>query len=301
MERELARRDQPGQALVTEPQAILDGASVAAAALKGVLDNKAKKVIISGEQYLEYEDWQTVGQFYGYGVTTGDAVPVEIEGVKGAKAVASLLHLRTGLVLGGAEAYCLRDEENWGEKPWFQLASMAQTRAASKALRNRLAWVVVLAGYKPTPAEEMVGTFRELSAATPEKAEKGLCSVHNIPFKHNVGTKRGTGEPYDFWSCPHKTGRDYDCKQKPVQEKVVFPEPNDSSLWVEPPMEQEMSLDAPTNTLSIEAVMQWALEKHSHGIIDVKKALGVKELDQYKGTPEQMQIALAQAWSIELG
>jgi hypothetical protein len=32
---------------------------------------------------------------------------------------------------------------------------MAQTRAGSKALRNALAWVVVLAGYKPTPAEEM--------------------------------------------------------------------------------------------------------------------------------------------------
>jgi hypothetical protein len=32
---------------------------------------------------------------------------------------------------------------------------MAQTRACAKALRNVLAWVVVLAGYAPTPAEEM--------------------------------------------------------------------------------------------------------------------------------------------------
>jgi len=35
------------------------------------------------------------------------------------------------------------------------LSSMAQTRAGAKALRNRFAWVVVLAGYRPTPAEEM--------------------------------------------------------------------------------------------------------------------------------------------------
>ena len=39
--------------------------------------------------------------------------------------------------------------------PLFQLSSMAQTRACSKALRNVLAWVVVMAGYKPTPAEEL--------------------------------------------------------------------------------------------------------------------------------------------------
>jgi len=32
---------------------------------------------------------------------------------------------------------------------------MAQTRAGAKALRNVLAWVVVLAGYRPTPAEEL--------------------------------------------------------------------------------------------------------------------------------------------------
>lgn len=39
--------------------------------------------------------------------------------------------------------------------PLFQLLSMAQTRAESKALRNVLSSVVVMAGYSPTPAEEM--------------------------------------------------------------------------------------------------------------------------------------------------
>lgn len=39
--------------------------------------------------------------------------------------------------------------------PLFQLRSMAQTRACAKALRNVLAWVVVLAGYSPTNAEEI--------------------------------------------------------------------------------------------------------------------------------------------------
>ena len=147
--------------LIGLPTEVIEAASEAAKALKGVLDKKPRKVVINKETYLEYEDWQTVGQFYGYGVRTYDAEPCEIDGIKGAKAFASLIQLKTGLVMGGAEAYCLRDEANWGQKPWFQLASMAQTRAGAKALRNRLAWVVVLAGYRPTPAEEMVSHREE--------------------------------------------------------------------------------------------------------------------------------------------
>jgi hypothetical protein len=55
-----------------------------------------------------------------------------------------------------AYGVCSSDEPNWRGKPEFQLASMAQTRAAGKVLRLLLGWVVTLAGYEPTPAEEMV-------------------------------------------------------------------------------------------------------------------------------------------------
>jgi len=41
--------------------------------------------------------------------------------------------------------------------PLFQLRSMAQTRACAKALRLAVGWVVVLAGYKATPSEELDG------------------------------------------------------------------------------------------------------------------------------------------------
>ena len=137
------------------PEVVLQEAQRAALALQRVVAGKRKPVIFKGEQYLEFEDWQTVGKFYGLCARTFQAEPVEIFGVKGAKARAEVVDLRTGQVVGGAEAYCMRDEENWAVKPWFQLASMAQTRAGAKALRNVLAWVVVLAGYRPTPAEEL--------------------------------------------------------------------------------------------------------------------------------------------------
>ena len=192
--------------IVLPPEAVLENAMVAAKALTRVLSLKKNPVIMNGEQYLEYEDWMTCGEFFGYGVRTGDAMAVEIDGVKGAKARADLIHLKTGMLLGGAEAYCMRDEEHWNTRPkyewqgegpdrrrvktgnevvpWFQLASMAQTRAGAKAFRNRLAWVVVLAGYKATPAEEM--TENTVSPVVRDRrtieADAHWCAEHNTAF-----------------------------------------------------------------------------------------------------------------------
>jgi hypothetical protein len=42
-------------------------------------------------------------------------------------------------------------------KPLFQLKSMAQTRSLSKAYRSSLSFIVSIAGYSPTPLEEMDG------------------------------------------------------------------------------------------------------------------------------------------------
>lgn len=51
-----------------------------------------------------------------------------------------------------------KERRQTGEEkvPLFQLASMAQTRAGAKAFRNVLSWVAEIAGYRPTPAEEII-------------------------------------------------------------------------------------------------------------------------------------------------
>jgi uncharacterized repeat protein (TIGR04076 family) len=69
---------------------------------------------------------------------------------------------REGQVVSYAEAACMRDEPNWAKKPRFQVRSMAQTRASSKALANVFRWVMVLAGLEGTPAEEMTETGGKL-------------------------------------------------------------------------------------------------------------------------------------------
>jgi len=154
---ELARYEAPGMDLARKPEEVLTQAKEAAKALQGVISSKAKKVIISGEQYLEFEDWQTVGRFYGVTAKVMSTQFIDIGGVQGFEARAVAIRNVDGMELSGADAMCLNDETNWKNRPLFMLRSMAQTRACAKSLRNVLAWVVVLAGYRPTPAEEMEG------------------------------------------------------------------------------------------------------------------------------------------------
>lgn len=175
----LEKLSKPGPVASFQPDIVIKQATQAAKALKAVLDSKPRPVTINGQQYLEYEDWQTLGRFYGFHVRTLDPEPVEIFAVKGAKAKA-IVYNPQGVELGGAEAYCLSDEKNWAGKPWYQLGSMAQTRAGAKALRNLLAWVVVLAGYAPTPAEEIPTREKPLQfpdSAPPPTKKCSICGA----------------------------------------------------------------------------------------------------------------------------
>lgn len=179
------------------PSEVLDEAKNAAKALGDVLKNKKKPVIMNDEQYLEFEDWQTVGRFYGVTAKEdGDAEPIELSGAIGFKANAVALRA-DGMVISRATAYCMNDESNWKSKPLFQLASMAQTRANSKVLRNVLAWVVVLAGYRPTPAEEMLGTSEKPPITEPQSKSKTIkdpgapCTEPQVKAIHAMLEKAG--------------------------------------------------------------------------------------------------------------
>lgn len=164
-----------GISVSRNPQVVLNEARKAAQALISVVSQKKKPVIFNGEQYLEFEDWMTVARFYGLSVKVSKTAFVDFGGVKGYEAVADVIRNTDGMIISSADGMCLNDEPNWSTRPkfefingqrkkteeipvpLFQLRSMAQTRACSKALRNVLAWVVVLGGFKPTPAEEMLG------------------------------------------------------------------------------------------------------------------------------------------------
>lgn len=115
---------------------------------------------INGKNYLQVEAWQTLGKFYSYTAKTKSTEYVEMGPIKGFNAIVEILD-KDGIVVGGAEAGCYTDEKKWATSQLFSLKSMAQTRATGKAFRQMLSWVAVLAGYEPTPAEEMDGILIE--------------------------------------------------------------------------------------------------------------------------------------------
>lgn len=156
--------------LQKSPSEIMVDASSAAQALEKLIEsNKRKPLEFNGKRYLEYPHWQTIAKFYHTSAATGEAVFVELGGVKGFKARGQIFDDKTGQLVGGAEAYCMTDEPNWKHKPLFQLASQAQTRAACKALSNKYRYVAIVAGYEPTPGEEMDMTQERGLQAPKEK------------------------------------------------------------------------------------------------------------------------------------
>lgn len=130
------------------------GGQEAAQLLKASMNRKEKKIFFNNREYPEFHDLQVISNYFNHSVRTHDATLVDFNGVLGFKAHADLID-RNGIVIGGAEAFCLRDEPNWAKKPLYQLASMAQTRAAAKCITNNYRWVIDMAGYGTTPAEEM--------------------------------------------------------------------------------------------------------------------------------------------------
>lgn len=69
-----------------------------------------------------------------------------------------------GRVVGRGQAICSREEAKWMEAEDSAVMGMAQTRAHSRAFRQALGFIVGMAGYSPTPAEEM-----EAAGVAPEQ------------------------------------------------------------------------------------------------------------------------------------
>ena len=149
--------DVPHDLAVTgqDPHAILEQAALAAQALQEVIAAKEKPVTINGKQYLECEDWLTVARFFGCGSRLEWTKPMEFGDASGFEARHEVIRLADGMVVGAGEGMCLNNEQRWASRPAFQLRSMAQTRAESRALGSVFRWVAVLAKFGGTPAEEM--------------------------------------------------------------------------------------------------------------------------------------------------
>lgn len=181
---------QPLSLLTGSPGNRITEAKEIARALAPIVDQKNLHITISGRKYVLYEGWTTLGALVGVFPQTVWSRPVEGE-VGGWEARVEA-HTLGGQIVGAAEAQCLRDEKNWKSRDDYALRSMAQTRAAAKALRMPLGFIMALAGYEATPAEEMP---REPDSAAPKGWSCKECRASNTAAAKeciNCGRERGS-------------------------------------------------------------------------------------------------------------
>jgi len=141
-----------GTLAVKGPAEVVSRASEIATALAKVIKDKRLAVPISGKDYVRVEGWTTLGTMLG-------VVPREVRADRledgSYEAEVELVRVSDGMVVGRGSAICGMDEKRWSNADAYARRSMAITRAAGKAYRLAFSWIMVLAGYESTPAEEM--------------------------------------------------------------------------------------------------------------------------------------------------
>lgn len=144
-----------------DPVEVIERATAVADALKQIIVSRRLASNIQGREHVRVEGWTTLGSMLG-------VVPVVVWSRPIENGYEARVEARTldGRVIGAAEAMCTRDERTWKSRDDYALRSMAQTRATSKALRGPLGFVVTLAGYDATPAEEMPAAQAPVVPAT---------------------------------------------------------------------------------------------------------------------------------------
>jgi hypothetical protein len=141
----------PGIFGTDDPRAVIAKATAISDELARVIREKRLAVKIGGREHVLVEGWTLLGSMLGlfpYTVWTRsleDGWEARVE----ARTV-------DGRAIAAAEAECLRSERRWSRADDYAVRSMSQTRATSKALRLPLGFVMQLAGFEATPAEELV-------------------------------------------------------------------------------------------------------------------------------------------------
>lgn len=168
-----ADRVQLGMIELAPEDVIARGASIAKALAKVIKDRQLYKEI-RGKAHVRVEGWTTLGAIVGIMPREREVKLLTAEqslnGDPGYEAYVELVRVSDGQVIGGASAVCTIGEKNWAGRDEYAVRSMAITRATGKAFRLSLSWIMQLAGFDPTPAEEMPEVIEHKAAASPKAA-----------------------------------------------------------------------------------------------------------------------------------
>lgn len=157
-----------GSLMTQSPKDVIVVATSIADELAKIIKQKNLYKHIGNKDYVVVEGWNTLGAMLG--VTAREREVHQIE--NGWESYVELIRVSDGVVMGGASAICTRLENNWKSRDEFAVRSMTITRATGKAFRLSFSWIMALAGYEPTPAEEMDGIIEGSFKDAPEKKQE---------------------------------------------------------------------------------------------------------------------------------
>ncbi len=160
---------QQGLVLAGDPSQNLEAGRRAAKALMDFAKQGGALINLQGKQYLKAEGWLFLARAFGLTARVTEVQQLGSDPLA-YQATAQVLD-QQGHIVGQGVGICGADEKAWKNRPAYALASMAQTRATSKALRSILAWVAVLAGCSPTPSEEVVDADFALAGQKPKQQQ----------------------------------------------------------------------------------------------------------------------------------
>ena len=136
----------------TSPNDVVIRATGMAKTLADIITSRKLYTTINGKKYVQVEGWSTLGAMMG-------VLPREVEVYEREngdfEATVELIRTSDCAVVGRASSIVSSDEKLWKGRERYARRSMAVTRATGKAYRLGFSWIMSLAGYEPTPAEEM--------------------------------------------------------------------------------------------------------------------------------------------------
>lgn len=131
---------------------------------------------IKGKNYVNVEGWQIAGAFTGtYPIVEKVEQLPSPSGEYKYRAEVSLRDKDDNIV-GYGMALCSNKENGKKGFDEYAVASMAQTRAVGKAYRMKIGWLLKVAGYETTPAEEM-DTIKEAQVVEDEKKKPTMREI----------------------------------------------------------------------------------------------------------------------------
>lgn len=200
----------------SSPSMIIEEATDIANQLADIIKTKKLYKPIGAKSHVFVEGWTTLGALLGVFPYPESSVRLDREDEIAYEA-SVIVRTLDGVEVSKGEAICSSKEANWRNSDEYAIKSMATTRATSKAMRIPLGWVMVLAGYSATPAEEMMG-----KGFTQSKTSQRVQQPAPANKKRVVNRPKSSNRPK---STQTKPDSEFDATM-PEAEKVQNPEDN---------------------------------------------------------------------------